>query len=111
MEIILEARCISRPTERSTFRCQSISERPGKYTFGEATNGVFISDEIEPRTLVVTGINVRQVDDLRWEPTDVQYKDEKTGELIAFMVHRRDTPELNTVLFGIDAIVALSTVA
>ena len=108
VEIILEARCLNRATERRTFHCQSISERPGKHVFGVAPDGAFISSEIEPRTLVVKGINVQEVEDMGWQPTDVQYQDEKTGELNSFMVHRSDTLEPNTVLFGIDAIRALN---
>jgi hypothetical protein len=42
----------------------------------------------EPRSLVVEGIQVREVEALAWSPTDLSFVDLSTGNAEGFMVER-----------------------
>jgi len=102
MEVTFEGRYIGRASDNRTFECESISERPAEYTYQKSADGAIMRSVIEPRTLVLKGISLSEVEALGWRPTHLLLKNDKTGKLEEFLVHRRDTLEPETLVFGID---------
>ena len=100
-EITLEADYFNHDSDRRSFSCQSVADLLGKYVDDTSADGTVMRSEIEPPALMVTGVDVRAVKALGWNPTRVLFKDAKTGESIEFSGQVRDTPEPNTLKFAI----------
>jgi hypothetical protein len=97
-ETTLEARYLNAPPETLTLACQSISELPAEYyPDNVAADGVVMRSLKERPSLLVRGINPQALQALNWEPTDVSFKDSRTGKLESFRIERRYSPEPGTL--------------
>jgi hypothetical protein len=100
-EITLEAFYLNHDPDRQTFACRSVSEMPGKYVDDTSADGSVMRSELEPPFLMVRGVDVKAVEAVEWKPTDLRFKDAKTGEEKVFSCHLRATLEPDTLKFAI----------
>jgi TIR domain len=99
-EVTLEAFYFNHDPDRQTFRCRSVSEMPAKYVDDTGADGSVMRSELEPPLLIVRGIDVKAVEELRWKPTGLRFKDVKTGDEKLFPGQLHDTVEPDTLKFA-----------
>jgi hypothetical protein len=101
-EITLEAHYLNAASDALTLACQSLSEVPAEYyPDNVASDGAVMRSLKEPPSLLVRGINPQGLEALNWEPTDVSFKDSRTGKAESFRIERRYSPEPGTLRLGL----------
>jgi hypothetical protein len=97
-EITLEAHYLNRPPDTLTLACRSVEERAAEYYPDKvAADGAVMRSVKERRSLLVRGINPQALETLTWQPTDVSFRDSRTGKVESFRVERRYSPEPGTL--------------
>jgi pyrimidine deaminase RibD-like protein len=98
-EVTLRARYVGGKVESQTFTCSSILAVPPKYVHDKAADGTIMRSMIDPPTLLIRGINVEAVEALAWTPTQLEFRDATTGEVVERPGELRTSIEPDTVAF------------
>jgi hypothetical protein len=101
IEITLRAQYFNADTETRTFSCSSVADVPARYVKDVGADGTVMLSEVEPRFIVVSGIDANAVGELGWEPNRILFRDNATGEMKELIGELRDTLEANTIRFSI----------
>jgi hypothetical protein len=98
-EIKLEAHYIGHDPDRLTVPCQSISLREARYTKTVAADGGVQRSEVEPESLLASGIDLKALQTITWKPNLLLFKDSVTGEQKEFPITFVDTCETDIAKF------------
>ena len=101
-EITLEARYLNAASDTLMLACQSVSELPAEYYPDNiAADGSVMRSLKDRRSLLVRGISSQALEALKWAPTDLSFKDSRTGKLENFRIERAYAPEPGTARFAV----------
>jgi hypothetical protein len=101
-EILLERRYVGADPDTATLACRSVSELPEEYyTDVIGADGSVMRSVKARRSLLVRGITARSLGAVRFEPTDLSFKDSRTGKLETFRVEWQNVLESGTARFDV----------
>lgn len=104
-EITLEAHYLNAASDTLTLACQSISELPAEYYPDNiGADGTVMRSLKERRSLLVRGISPQDfeaLDALKRAPTELSFKDLRTGKLENFRIERVYVREPGTARFAV----------
>jgi hypothetical protein len=97
-EILLEALYVKAPKDSITIKCSGVVEVPPTfYPDNVGADGRVMRSLKQDRSLWVEGVGPGAVDGVGWNPTDVSFTNEETGERVEFRVRGLTTPEAGCV--------------
>ncbi|MBZ5524742.1 MAG: hypothetical protein LAP21_21090 [Acidobacteriia bacterium] len=99
-QVTVEARYFNAPTETLTLTCSAVIQLPAAYyQYCIRADMDITRKQKESRTLLVDGNDLRVINAIAWEPTDLSFVINGTNETKTFLVER--TEDLKIVKFRI----------
>src|ERR1700691_3802953 len=102
-ELTLQAHYGNRASATVTLSYQSISELPEEYYPDQSPgmDGTAPRSLKNPRSLLIVGINAKEIDALGWEPSELSFTDRRTGKQESFHVSRIFTQRPESAKFAV----------
>jgi hypothetical protein len=101
-EIVLQALYMNAAADSITIKCSGVVELPPIfYADKVGADGTVMRSLKQDRSLWVEGVERGVTDGIRWEPTDVSFVNDETGELVEFRVRGLRPTEPGSLLLEI----------
>lgn len=90
-QVTVEARYVGAPADSLTLPCSGIVQLPATYYEVRVRADVDVMrSEKEPKSLLIEGIPLRQLNEIPWKPTHLTFVETATNETKTFLVERTD---------------------
>lgn len=90
-EVTIEAHYLNAPAEAVTTTCNAVIQLPAVYyQYRVRSDTEVMRTEKEPRSLLIEGVDLRVLNEITWQPTDLSFVVSGTNETKSFLVERTD---------------------
>lgn len=90
-QVTIEAHYMNAPNESLTIACTAIIQLPAVYYQHRVRSDADVMrSEKEPRSLLIEAVDLKALNEISWQPTDVSFAVNGTNETKSFLVERAD---------------------